>query len=282
MYFRSSLLFLRSLGTSRGYILLVLSLGLLSSQPMAAQESVRPLRLEAITVTGLHSVLTESWVTLEVTLANPNEMGRDARVAVFYTNHPDLQYVRDVWIPPQSSLMTWMLVGPVPEGRPSAEQTAQAYGRELQALIYDRTEGRLLLPRTEERVRSRLANYQPREPLTCLLTDDINSDDESTQFPPPPERGESDEVMDLVRAFRASYSLSRSVRVIDDNFLPPMAEAFDGVDHFILAGRRLALDPPGQVALRHWLEQGGKLWVMLDRTDADVVARVLGGRAGCR
>jgi hypothetical protein len=283
MYFRSPRLFLRRLGTSRGCILLVLSLGLLSSQPIAAQEeSVRPLRLEAITVTGLHSVLTESWVTLEVTLANPNETGRDARVAVFYTNHPDLQYVRDVWIPPQSLLMTWMLVGPVPEGRPSADQTAQAYGRELQALIYDRTgnQERLLLPRTEERVRSRLANYRPREPLTCLLTDDIGSDDESDRFPPSPDRGESDEVLDLVRAFRASYSLSQNVRVIDDNFLPPTAAAFDGVDHFVLAGRRLALDPPGQVALRHWLEQGGKLWVMLDRTDPDVVARILGGSAG--
>src|SRR5260370_40214472 len=69
------------------------------------------------------------------------------------------------------------------------------------------------------------------------------------------------------------------MQVIND-FLPPIPAAFDGVDHIVLAGRRLDLDSPGQVILRRWLEQGGKLWVMLDRTDPDLVARILGGVPG--
>ncbi len=49
--------------------------------PVWAQgEEVRPLRLDGITLNGLHSYFTESWATLEVTVTNPNPGGRDGRV----------------------------------------------------------------------------------------------------------------------------------------------------------------------------------------------------------
>src|SRR5207302_5261212 len=51
---------------------------------------------------------------------------------------------------------------------------------------------------------------------------------------------------------------------------------FDGVDYFVLAARRLADDPPGELALRRWVQQGGTLWVMLDLTDPETIARLLG------
>ena len=89
----------------RSYIILALSLGFFSSCPVFAEEEpVQPLRLEGIALNGLHSALTESWVTLEISLANPNKTGRDARVVVFYTGQPELQYARDVWIDRKSTL----------------------------------------------------------------------------------------------------------------------------------------------------------------------------------
>jgi hypothetical protein len=248
-------------------------------------EEVRPLRLDGVTLTGPHSYLTENWTTLELTVMNPNSMGRDARVVAFYASQPDLQYARDVWIPPRSIVSTWMLIGPAPvspaapAGRPSTPSRAM----ELQTLIYDRTGGeeRLILPRSEERIRTRLSTYRAREPLTCMLLDDLGYEDPQ----PPPDvtpPSETDDALELVRAFRAggSRSLSDHVLVIRDSLLPPTPDAFDGVDHFVLAGRRLMDDPPGIIALRRWLEQGGKLWVMLDRTDPDLVRRILGGVAG--
>jgi hypothetical protein len=149
---------------------------------------------------------------------------------------------------------------------------------ELQALIYERTgdKERLLLPKTEERVRSRLAVYQPREPVTGLLLDIPRTQEAHFGRDVQVKAPETDDVVDLVRAFRGARSLSEHVRLIQDEFLPPTADAFDGVDHFILAGRRLADDPPGQVALSRWLEQGGRLWVMLERTDPDIVASIVG------
>src|SRR6266852_5180772 len=259
--------------------LLALSLGVFSSRGLLAQEEIRPLRLDGITVNGLHAAVTESWVTLKVTVVNPNATGREGRVVVFYPEQPDVQYARDFWIPAQSSFITWMLVGATP-GQPAGKGLARA--RELQALIYDRSgnQERLLLPRSEERVRSWLLNYRPLETHTCVLTDSTIPED-APAIPGKPEPVEkTDEIHDLVRAFRAGASLSPNIHVIHEDFFPATANAFDGVDQFVLASRRLSLDPPGQVALRRWVEQGGKLWVVLDRTDPDLVARILGGVAG--
>jgi len=149
---------------------------------------------------------------------------------------------------------------------------------ELQALIYERIgdKERLLLPRTEERVRSWLANYVTRQSVTALLLDVPKTEYVFRGGEITTKVLEANDVVDLVRAVRGATSLSEHVRLITDEFLPPTADAFDGVDYFVLASRRLADDPPGQIALSRWLEQGGRLWVMLDRTDLDAVAGVLG------
>jgi hypothetical protein len=266
--------------------ILVLVLSFQSYLPLRAEgEEVRPLRLDGITLTGPHSYLTESWTTLEFMVMNPNSMGRDARVVAFYASQPDVQYARDVWVPPGSIIASWMLIGPAPASLPAprSQPSTPSKAKELHTLIYDRTGGdeRLILPRSEERIRTRLTSYRPREPLTCILLDNLGYDDPQPA-PDATPPAESDDALDLVRAFRAgcSRSLSDHVLVIHDNLLPPTPDAFDGVDHFVLAGKRLNDDPPGIIALRRWLERGGKLWVMLDRTDPDLVRRILGGVSG--
>ena len=75
----------------------------------------QPLHLEGITLNGMHSFLTDSWVTVELTVTNPNAEGRDGRVVVFYAHRPDAQYARDIWVPGKSTLSTWMVVGPAPK-----------------------------------------------------------------------------------------------------------------------------------------------------------------------
>src|SRR5207248_1767314 len=113
--------------------------------------------------------------------------------------------------------------------------------------------------------------------LDVSRTEDIYTGPGRGAVQKPPD---TDEIVELVRAFRGSRALSEHVRLIQDEFLPPTAGAFDGVDHFVLATRRLADDPPGQIALGRWLQAGGRLWVMLDRADPDAVAGILGGDAG--
>jgi hypothetical protein len=234
-----------------------------------AQEPKSELQIPSLTIGGTRSTLTESWGTLQFTLHNPTSIDRDARVVVLYEGVPDVQYARDVWIPANSMITTWLPVGPAP-------QQSSRTGRDTQFLLYDRTGGRneLILPREEEKVRSRSFPYRPRETTTAVLID----------LPPPtlgvpdgPPRKEDPlgDTLLLTRALPQGI-VSDRVTVVPTGYLPPSAEAFDGTDTFILAGNRLVQNPAGLAALRHWLQQGGKLWVMLDIVDPAGLAPLLG------
>src|SRR5713226_7818831 len=71
-------------------MLLVLGLWLRSSAGACAQGlDAEPLLLRKLALCGARFSLTESWGTLELTLANPNPTGRNARLCVFYASRPD-------------------------------------------------------------------------------------------------------------------------------------------------------------------------------------------------
>jgi hypothetical protein len=214
--------------------------------------------------------VTEGWATLDFELTNSGDADRQARVLVFYEGRPDVQYGRDVWVPAHATLATWMFVGPAAAQQPHST-------RRLQVLLYDRSEGqdRLVLPATEEHVRSRDVLYRHREPHTAVMLDeDIPEEPALGRLPVPESR--ADEVMRLVHVFRHVHALSEFVQTVSPGPLPPAPEAFDGVDQFVLASGRIAHDPAGMQALRRWLEQGGKVWVLLDQVELDVVAPLLG------
>src|SRR5262249_37128419 len=146
-------------------------------------------------------------------------------------------------------------------------------------VLDDRTrgEGQLVLPSTEERVRSRAVQYRHRQPETALLLDEEFLEEPETpagQLPLPENKGE--EAFHLVRTFRSRGELSAHIQLPGRGPLPATAEAFEGIDHFVIASGRIGEDAAGTRALRHWLLRGGKVWVMLDRVEPEAVAGLLG------
>lgn len=203
-------------------------------------------------------------------VTNFSDQDRQARVLVFFSDRPDVQYGRDVWVPAHSSVSSWLLIGPASPGKSETSS-------ELQMLLYDRSEGQdhLLLPPGEERVRSRGVLFRRRDPSTVIMFDEgLPAEPEFGMLPQPETRDQ--ESMHLALGFRLARTLSSYVPRVNPGLLPPMAKAFEGIDHFVLASNRIARDPVGMQALRQWVEQGGKVWVMLDRVEPEVVAPLLG------
>jgi hypothetical protein len=251
--------------------LLCSSAPLLLCLPAAAQDQPPPtLRLGGVMPAGVRASVTEAWGAYDFDLTNLTGEDRTARVVMFYEGQPDVQYGRDVWVPARATINSWMLVGPAP-----AQESATK--RELQVLLYDRTDGtdRLILPPGEGKVRARGVIYKKRDIYTALLLDETRPPDPVFSQMPSPETRD-DEAVHLVRTFRAASNLSELVNLVRPGPLPPTAEAFDGVDQFVLASGRISRDPVGVRALRRWLERGGRLWVMLDRVEPDVLAPLLG------
>ena len=237
-----------------------------------AQDAKPPLVFGGVTPGGVRASATESWGAFDVSLSNRTDVERTARVLVFFDGRPEVQYGRDVWLPPHSTVSTWMLGGP-------AGMKAPANGTAIRWLLYDRTGGadRPILAGGDERVPSKPVLYRVAEPSTSILLNYASYPAVPFGQLPQPEPAD-DEAYRFAQVFRQAAGLPDADRVsrIPPGPLPPAEEAFDGTDHIIVACDRLADDAAGVRAMRHWLEQGGRVWVMLDRVRPETVAALLG------
>lgn len=202
-------------------------------------------------------------------VTNPTDRDLRLRVLTSYAESSDRQYGRDVWVPAHSTLTSWFAAG----------APASALSRsiiELGSYLYDRSSGgdRLIRSKDGPPLWRHMARYTRRGPGTAVMLDAELHD--GTWQPTPAGDARADGVRNLVRAFRAAGVLSEEVSWIHDRFLPPAPEAFDGIDHFVLATDRLADDPAGLATVRAWLQRGGRLWVMLDQVKPRTVAALLG------
>src|SRR5207245_9603508 len=87
----------------------ILGVALMWRQPVAAQESAGDgLFVQGLAPDGLRASVTESWGVLKFTVENTTRSGREARVLVFYSEQPDVQYGRHLWVPAEASLSVWL------------------------------------------------------------------------------------------------------------------------------------------------------------------------------
>jgi hypothetical protein len=242
----------------------------------AQEAATERLHLNGVVPGGVRRSATSSWGAYQAELTNFSDRDRVARVLVSYGGRPNEQYGRDVWLPAHSVLKTWLLVGPVVGPHEHG-------GCEVQTQVFDRPNGAdsLHLPPGDVRrsggAFTRSAPYRERRDAnTAILLDE--DPPEATVFgrlPEPPSR--TAEALELVRVFRAARKMtSPLVTRIAPGALPPTPQAYDGIDHFVIASPSIARDPVAMQALRQWLEQGGHVWVMLDMVDPELVAPLLG------
>jgi hypothetical protein len=248
----------------------VFGAGLFSGLPASAQGPDRPpLRLAGIVPNGVRKTATESWGAYDLQVTNLSDNDRTARVLISYTARMNEQYGRDVWVPAHSTLSTWLLVGPAP--------TTTGISSDIQVLLRDPSQSadQLGFVPGKDLRNSRAVLFRHRDPSTTLVVDDISNQRPNFGRLPQPE-SRQEEALHAVHVFRQARGLSAHVTIMDSGSLPPTVEAFDGTDLLVLASGRIADDPVGMKTLRHWVEQGGRLWVMLDMVDPRGLVPVLG------
>lgn len=237
---------------------------------VAAQTPIPDLRLKSLRPGGVQSHLSEGWGMLSFAVANSTPEDKQVRLLSFHPAAPGQQYGRDVWVPAKSTLGSWSRIS----GPPKPPERSYV---ELKSLLYDRTAGRERLVRSPDGppVHSELVSFHRNEPGTTLMLDVDVADGTQGATSARDDRRAS-EIRDLVRIFRHRQGWTARVNTVKQRFLPPVAEAFDGINHFVLGSDRIVEDAAGLRALRGWLERGGTLWVLLDRVQRHTVATLLG------
>ena len=81
----------------------------------------------------------------------------------------------------------------------------------------------------------------------------------------------------LARVARVMAGLSsRLYRLRDDWTMPSSVDTLRSLDHLVIASNRFLEDPQAVVTVRRWLQQGGRVWVLLDETGPETLAALLG------
>jgi hypothetical protein len=243
---------------------------LLSNFPARGQDPTPRPRLLGPYPGGARSYLSDQPGTLDFGIVNSGLEELHARVVSFYAEEPERQYGREVWVPARSTLRSWFRVE-APRNKPVVGSV------EVKSYVYDKTgqTEHLVKSPQGQPFHSSLLPYERKDGITSLMLD-ADVEDGSGAADSTREQGRSDLLREMVRVFRHSCGLSSRINAVKQQFLPPIPEALDGIDQFVLASDRLEQDKNGQRALRQWVEQGGHLLIPVDHVSQSTISSLLG------
>ena len=229
-------------------------------QPSNKEGDVR-FTVHATTATGLVMFVPDKWSLLPITVTNGKSEPQELLCSTYFGDDSTLQYGRRVWAPPHSILH---LEQPV---KVPKSDSAKIQSLELHSLVMDlSSDSRALL-------RNDVGNL--RHDNTILVAKRIRS---TAIISREPEYSidTRDEVADLITACRVATDLTNEFTRIDELFMPADESGLEVFDHIVLADDRITNDFSGMTTLRRWLNNGGHLWVMMDRVKPETLSLLIG------
>ena len=230
------------------------------AEDTARQNSKVRFSLDSNSRFGSYPFVPDQWCDLHLRLENGDETGHDLLCTSYFETDPSLQYGRQVWVPPHARL-TLPHAALIPR---VAQDKATSIN--VSSLVIERTAGADVLLKTESQQlrhdRSLMLTHRSR------ITGIVFGTDEVSDVP--------QDVLDLVIGCRVVQRLNNKVVILADDFLPTDENSLRYLDHLVVADNRLTKDSAALAAVRRWLHAGGRLWVMLDRVNPELLERLLG------
>jgi hypothetical protein len=261
----------KSRGGSLRFVFAALSIFAAGAMAAAQDRALQP-RLTGMAPAGARSYMTNTYGAVDVHVFNPRDKDIEAEILTFYDGAPEKRFGRKTWVPANASIWSWFCVGP--PGRP-----ASAWDIELKSLLMDHSGSEPVLVKSNQNqpLTSNILPFEGREQITTLLID-TDIADGSQSIASPEEDLIAAELRVLIFSIRHELHFSQRLNVVRRRFLPPIAEAYEGIDQLVLASNRISADVGGRQALREWVQRGGRLWIPLDVVQQETVADLLGDK----
>ena len=256
-------------GGSLRFILATLSIFAASAIAAAQDRALQP-RLMGMAPAGARTYMTNTYGALDARLFNPLDKDIEAEILTFYDGAPERRYGRKVWIPANASIWSWFCVGP--PGRPPG-----SWDIELESILLDHSGPKPVLVKSSQNqpLTSNIMPFEGKEQVTTVLIDSDIADGSQPIASPELDQTAA-ELRELIFSIRQELHFSQRLNVVRRRFLPPIAEAYEGVDQLVLASNRISADAGGRQALREWVQRGGRLWIPLDLVQEETVTGLLG------
>ena len=227
--------------------------------PGVVRGQVEPVWIERVTGGGFGFVRAGDWGLVRAKVVNAGAEPVEVTLEVHDPRSSGMQFARRVWLPGESARLVDVPVR-------VAQGPKKGLGVELQATLEAGESGRRV-----GRVQTGAVLFRQRDDATTvLLTDDAAGEGGVWG-----EGGAVGDARSAVSAVRDAAGLGPTVNQMRTRDLPTEDAAWGGVDALVLATRE-PLPVEAVPALRRWLAGGGRLWVMLDRVDADAAGRLVG------
>ncbi|MEO2024499.1 MAG: hypothetical protein ABGZ23_01315 [Fuerstiella sp.] len=198
-----------------------------------------------------------AWGVAGVELVNHRDQPTEVVTGLYFDEAPMTQFSRRAWLPGNSRRLTWIPALPPDDGR-----------KELRArhFLYSNADDSRTLVRAANELLFEAETLALREPPITVIVDDWYVDDEASLA----------ESKELAITMRLAARYTRVVIEVDADSVPAFHEGLNAVDHIVLAGDQIADSPTGLASIRTWLQNGGRLWVLLDQVKMSTVELLLG------
>lgn len=221
------------------FIFLLVCLG---SNALRAEPSI----LVSGTNAGTGRSASGHWSLLTLTVSNTDAQARMFNGVVTADAAPATQYAIELWVPPQSKLVRTLpfYVDHIDPSSRSLEVTALLAPQDQPNLSLSRQPALLIADHNQSR--------------TALVGDPTN-----------------DTPIQIAQAVRKFMGLDDRIMFMRPESLPTISSAYGMLDHVVLARPDLKLDAAQLAALRQWLVQGGRLWIMADTVPLELLESLL-------
>ncbi|MCD0462573.1 hypothetical protein [Roseiconus lacunae] len=243
------------------------------SMPATDDEKPRP---QGTSVTIAPSIVQRAsgnrWTPLSVVGVNRTDEEKTETVSVYIDGDPEVQFSSKFWLPAKSRRKTWLPVLIPPQ------QDPERVNIPLTTMsLEEGPDGESLRPDwTDSAIVERSLLLTEMEINTGVISDAAEIDFTGRQ-------------VDRLQALMSFINVGRSTAIQQSmelpniafaaNLLPDTHGGLDQLDQIVIAGNSLSNDTAGVGTIRRWLRRGGRLWIMLDRTDSGIVRELLGDDA---
>jgi len=226
---------------------------------------------------GFYQFRPGRWGVIAAEIWNPSKRPVRILAATTFEDDQTTQYGREFWVPAEAKRKVSYPVR-IPENIGKETRRLKLLSR-----IYDRTDGKNTLLRRkrdhmwhESALRigkpSIITGYYPD-----YVQGDYSHDLMGKEFYALLDPA-LDPVLETIKVTRRYMNIKNwsEVPTLDENDDLSWPLALEAMDQLVLGGNRLATEPEAREAIRGWVNQGGRLWIMLDKTDLKTVKLLLG------